>query len=192
MYPFISLSLCIRQYPGRTILTILDDSDNWLGVMNTWAPVFASILDSSINEEPYHVRLLWIAMLALKDADHVVRSDSYKLHKKANLPEMEVIDGLRVLESPDLRRIGPQEYEGRRIEKVEEGWKVLNGQKYENMMRKVKVRAYKRQKAAEYYAAKGGTLAERLAGEGVVPISVRTGEEKLVDEAIERGRHEHD
>ena len=53
--------------------------------MNTWTPLWTQIVDSSLWEEPLCVRVLFVTMLALKDAEHIVRSDAYKLHKKAHL-----------------------------------------------------------------------------------------------------------
>jgi hypothetical protein len=40
------------------------------------------------------------------------------------------LEALAVLSNPDTKRLEPQEYEGRRIQKVEDGWLILNGQKY--------------------------------------------------------------
>lgn len=116
--------------------------------MNTWTPIWSFIVDSSLWEEPYHVRLLFLTMLSLKDADHVVRWDGYKLSKKSHIKPEECVDGLKVLSSPDKRRaafdcLEEQQYEGRRIEKVSAGWLVLNGEKYREMVRSINIRKYK-------------------------------------------------
>lgn len=141
--------------------------------MISFAPLMSEITDSSVWEEPYHVRILWLTMLARKQSDHVVYSDTYKLRKWSNLNTVdEVEDALRILSSPDSRRPG-QEYDGRRIEKVEDGWKVLNGQKYEDIMRKIAERSRKARWAREH-RAKGGGNAKPEAGQE----SVR----KLIDD----------
>jgi hypothetical protein len=70
-----------------------------------------------------------MAMMSLKDADHVVRLDGYKLARRIHLEPDLVLKALEVLKNPDLRRPG-QEYDGRRIELVEDGWLILNGEKY--------------------------------------------------------------
>lgn len=117
--------------------------------MNRFAPLFSEITDSSVWEEPYHVRLLWLTMLAKKQSDHVVYGDTYRLRRWSNLRTMEEVDdALRILTSPDERRKG-QEFDGRRIEKVDGGWKVLNGQKYEDLMRKISERIRKARWARE-------------------------------------------
>lgn len=103
-------------------------------------------MDSSLWEEPPFVRVLFVTMIALKDADHVCRCDPYKLHNKANLSEQETLDALKILESPDKRRkLIKQEFEGRRIEKVEDGWLILNGMKYRSMIQQIRRREYKNQ-----------------------------------------------
>lgn len=119
--------------------------------MNSFAPIFAEITDSSIWEEPYHVRLLWLTMLARKQADQVVYADAYRLRKWSNITEAETQDALRILSSPDERRKG-QEHEGRRISEVPGGWLILNGAKYQMLMQVVAERARKARWAREYRA----------------------------------------
>jgi hypothetical protein len=117
---------------------------------NSYAPVWTDVLDSSVAMEPLHVRWLWIAMLTLQEADHVVRYDSFKLARRANLTEKEVIDGLKVLSSPDKRRLEPQEHEGRRILRRDDGWFLVNGKKYQDRARELNERVRK----AKWIAAK--------------------------------------
>ncbi len=49
-----------------------------------------------------------------------------------------------MLAAPDRKRLEKQEFEGRRIKRVEDGWLVLNGEKYRRMvseeMRKSRLR----------------------------------------------------
>ena len=120
--------------------------------MNTFAPLFSGLVESSIWEEPYHVRILFVSMLAIKDMDHVVRRNEYQLMKRANISAEEVKEALKILESPDTRRPG-QLHDGRRIQKVEDGWIVLNGQFYEEQMRTISRRFYKARKQREYRRA---------------------------------------
>jgi len=122
--------------------------------MNTWAPLFSKIVDSSLWCEPDFVVKVFITMLAKKDADHIVRGSAFNIASWARKTEKEVLEALRVLSSPDKRRLEPQPFEGRRIEKVDEGWLVLNGAAYQDLMRGVNRREYKRVKQAEYRAKK--------------------------------------
>lgn len=105
-------------------------------------------MDSSLWQEPYFVRVLFTSMMALKDRDFIVRPlDTYKLCKRAVMPEKEVIDGLKILLAPDKRRIGPQEFQGRRLEEIPGvGWKILNGQKYRDMVSQMKEQSVRESK----------------------------------------------
>jgi hypothetical protein len=118
--------------------------------MNTWAPLFSKIVDSSLWCEPDFVVKVFITMLAKKDADHVVRGSAFNIASWAKKTEKEVLEAFRVLSSPDKRRLEPQPFEGRRIERVEDGWLVLNGQAYQDLMRGINRKEYKRAKQAEY------------------------------------------
>lgn len=84
---------------------------------------------SSVWAEPYHVRIVWITFLALKNKDGYVRASFSGIQRAANVTVDECIEAIRVLESPDPDSRTP-DYEGRRIEKIEGGWIVLNHEKY--------------------------------------------------------------
>ena len=109
----------------------------------SFAPIFNSLLDSSIWEEPYHVRLLWITMLTLKGPDQVVRGyNAYKLARRANITPQEAQEGLDVLSNPD-KRCPEQAFDGRRIELVAgDCWKILNGGEFQMQMAQVLRRNY--------------------------------------------------
>lgn len=131
-----------------------------MGIGN-WTPIFSKLVDSSVWDEPYSVRVLWMTMLALKDRDHVVRCNEYALHKRGSMPMEDVEAGLRVLESPDKRR-PDQEYGGRRIQRVEDGWLILNGEVYQGAMRVAAERARKAAWARKNRKTRNcPTLAER-------------------------------
>lgn len=118
----------------------------------SFTPLFSEITDSSVWEEPYHVRITWVTMMARKQADQVVYADVWKIKKWANLNTIEEAeDAIKVLSSPDARRPG-QEFEGRRIEKVEGGWRLLNGQHYEQLMRSISERVRKARWARDHRA----------------------------------------
>jgi hypothetical protein len=111
-------------------------------------------------EEPDWVVKVFLTMLAVKDADQVVRVNAYGLGRKCwprdDGAEARVLEALKVLSSPDKRRLEPQPHEGRRIEKVAEGWFILNGQTYEDMMRKINRKAYQAEWQAGYRQKKKG------------------------------------
>lgn len=107
-----------------------------------YTPLFSSVVDSSLWEEPLHVRVLFLTMLSVKDWDHVVRVSDHHLRRKANLSsDKELLDGLRILSSPDKRTQIEQPFNGRRIEKVEDGWLILNGEKYQAIMKRINLQS---------------------------------------------------
>ena len=148
--------------------------------MNTWAPLWSQVVDSSLWEEKPSVRVLFMTMLALKDADHIVRFDAYKLHKKSHLSPEETIEGLDILSKPDKRRKEfPQEFEGRRIKQVDAGYLILNGQKYRDMVHKFKVRAYKTDWEANKRAKKKSVV-KASNSDGDVARDYEAGERRYV------------
>jgi len=151
--------------------------------MDRFTPIFSKIVDSSIWDEPLHVRVLFISMLALKDWDQVVRYDEYALHRRANLTLDEVRDALKILSSPDKKRPG-QENQGRRIEKRVDGWFLLKGEYYQKMMSQLSRKAYKARWIKEKRDNKRG---KALPGEAAY---LRSGDEnaqeRILDEANER------
>ena len=103
--------------------------------MNYYVPIFAKIVDSSLWAEPDFVVKVFITMLAKKDKDNVCRGSAFNIARWANKTEGEVLEALRLLSSPDTKREEPQLYEGRRIERVADGWLVLNGEFYQRLMK---------------------------------------------------------
>lgn len=122
--------------------------------MDTFSPIFSKIVDSSLWEEPDWVVKVFLTMLALKDADHVVRHNAYALGRKCwpkdDTAEARVMEALKVLSSPDKRRLEPQPHQGRRIAKVDEGWLVLNGAAYRKMAQELSERMRKAKWAREH------------------------------------------
>lgn len=111
-----------------------------------WTPLMDSVVDSSLWTEPYFVRVLFITMLALKGRDMVVRRSAFAIAQRAHMSEREVLDGLKILSSPDKKRLEAQAHEGRRVERQSDGgWLILNGAYYRNMITKVQRRVAKTQ-----------------------------------------------
>jgi hypothetical protein len=94
--------------------------------------IYGSMLDSSIWGEPANVRLLWITMLAMADAEGEVMAAVPGLARRANLSIPETVDALRVLTEPDaFDRSGVDE--GRRIRSIPGGWLLVNYQAYREL-----------------------------------------------------------
>ena len=120
-----------------------------------YVPIFQKLLFSSIWEEPPHVRVLWIGMILLAGRGSVVKANSYNLSRLVNLPVDQVEDGLRVLTSPD--RIRPdQPHEGRRLEVVPGGWRVINADVYQDLMARQNAAFRKRKERTKAWWLKQG------------------------------------
>lgn len=144
--------------------------------MNTWAPLWSGIVDSSLWEESGDVVKVFMTMLATKDSDHVCRLDAYRIAKKCNIDEVTALEILKVLASPDKHRKTKQDFDGRRIKAVEDGWLILNGEKYRQMvsdeMRKARLRraqdAYRKRQAMKGTPVKGEVEAVKALESGDV------------------------
>jgi len=134
--------------------------------MNRYSPLWSQIVDSSLWCEPDYVVKVFLTMIAKKDLDDVVRGTAFNIAQWAKKTEKETLEALKILSSPDTKRIEPQQFEGRRIERVQGGWLVLNGAHYREMMSLATRREYKRVKQAEYRqkGSRGGgeTMRQRI------------------------------
>lgn len=127
--------------------------------MNSFTPVFSKIVDSSLWAEDDFVVKVFLTLIAVKDSDHVARMNAFGIGRKCwpaepDASEARAIEALKILMAPDTKRLEPQAYEGRRIEKIEDGYLVLNGQLYEDLMRETSRKIYKARKEREYRDAK--------------------------------------
>lgn len=101
--------------------------------MNGYTKLFGSLVGSTIWREPDHVRIVWITMLALKNRFDVVEASLPGLADFARVSIAKCEEALKVLMAPD-KYSRSKEHEGRRIEEVDGGWVVLNGEKYRTKM----------------------------------------------------------
>ena len=86
------------------------------------------ILDSSIWDEPDHVRLVWITMLAMADRDGIVQASVGGLAHRARVTREKTLEALSTLMGPDPdSRDGTT---GERVAKVPGGWLLLNYHHY--------------------------------------------------------------
>lgn len=143
--------------------------------MNTFAPLFSLVVKSSIWDEDDSTCKVWVTMLALKDADHVVRLTAYQLARECRKTEQEVLDALLVLASPDKKRIEPQEFEGRRIKKVDDGWLVLNGEKYKKMMQAESLKAKNRRSIEAFRLRQKLGIPQKTGGKPTEPVNGENG-----------------
>src|SRR6266446_3587224 len=114
-----------------------------------YTKLFSSIVTSTIWTESNETRLVWITMLALSDKDGVVPASVPGLANLARVSLEECEQALGVLAGPD-KYSRTTEFEGRRIEKIDGGWRLLNHGKYRRMLSTEERREYLATKQREY------------------------------------------
>lgn len=92
--------------------------------------LYSSIVTSSIWVEDPVTLKVWVAMLALKDSNGFVPGSVPGFANLCNISIEQMETALACLMSPDPHSRTPA-FEGRRIEKVDGGWRVLNAEAYD-------------------------------------------------------------
>ncbi len=99
----------------------------------SYTKLFSEIVMSTVWREKDTTRLVWITMLALRNMHHVVEASVPGLADCARVSIKACRVALKVLSDPDPDSRS-QELEGRRIQKVDGGWFIINGEKYRRKM----------------------------------------------------------
>lgn len=123
--------------------------------MAGFTKLFSTIVTSSIWCEDNETRLVWITMLALSDAHGMVEAAVPGLANAARVSVEKCQTALDRFQQPDPYSRSTA-HEGRRIEKVEGGWKLLNYEDYRQKLSKSDRLDYQRVKQAEYRSRKKG------------------------------------
>lgn len=97
-----------------------------------YTKLFSTIVTSTVWGEPHTTRIVWITMLAIANKDGEVMATIPGLARLANVSIQETEDAVKRFLCPDPYSRTPDD-EGRRIEKIEGGWQLLNYQKYRRM-----------------------------------------------------------
>lgn len=101
--------------------------------MSGYTKLFGSLIHSTIWREPDHVRVLWVTMLAMVNGDGVVEASVPGLADASRIDVTQCRHALGVLSSPDPDSRTP-DFEGRRVEAVDGGWRILNFEKYRDKL----------------------------------------------------------
>lgn len=111
---------------------------------DTYGKLFSSITESTVWGEPYATRLLWVAMIAKADKDGCIYAAVPGLARLANITLEECQAALQAFLSPDPFSRTPDN-DGRRIETIDGGWRLLNWAKYRAIRGTEERAAYKRE-----------------------------------------------
>ncbi len=153
-YLSLCLCLCLCTWKSWTVKNskIVIDTLGCIwcdsGVKNDYTKLFHRILHSSIWDEDYPTRIVWITLLALRDADGVIESTIKALSRSARVPPEDCQSAIDKFLAPDPESL-TSEHEGRRLKTVPGGWLLLNHQKYVQLMGREHQRAYWREKKAQ-------------------------------------------
>lgn len=82
-------------------------------------------MDKSIWSEPNEIRICWITLLAMCDSDGIVEASIPGIAARAHLSLKDVEGAIKLFESPDPYSTNPAN-EGRRVERIASGFRVLN------------------------------------------------------------------
>ncbi len=98
--------------------------------MNGFALLWGKILDSSVwVKESKETRLVWITMLAMKNADGMIFASVIGLADRAKVSPDECRTALQIFLSPDPDDTSKVE-DGRRIREIQGGWQIINHDLY--------------------------------------------------------------
>ena len=121
---------------------------------NGWIKLFGQIITSSIWEEPLHVRVTWFMFMAQCGMDGIAYISEASVARTANITQEQAEEALRTLQSPDPKSRSAK-WDGRRIEKCDGGFRVLNYFEYRGINTPEKKSAYMRGYMREYRKKNG-------------------------------------
>ena len=156
--------------------------------MNGYTKLFATILDSTIWMEPNEVRILWITMLAMCDRSGEVAASVPGLAARARITLEQCQDALNRLMTPDPFSRTP-DHEGRRIEKIDGGWRLLNHAKYRHKMSQDERREYMKMKMREYRSKDVSSELATVSGGQLLSTQLAQAEAKAEAKAVGREAH---
>lgn len=147
--------------------------------MAGYTKLFSSIVTSTIWCEDYPTRLVWVAMLAMADARGKVEGSVPGFARLANVTMAEMEKALAIFLAPDPHSRTPDN-DGRRIEVIAGGWRVLNYAAYRESRDPDVRREQNREAQARHRAASAKVSQESAQAEGeaeaVPPPSPKTGD----------------
>ena len=108
--------------------------------MAGYTKLFGSILDSSVWREPLVTRIVWVTMLAMADRDGVVEASVDGIADRAKVELGAAEEALRCFLAPDPRSKNPDN-DGRRVERTQDGYRLLNYDFYRQKMSAEEMRA---------------------------------------------------
>lgn len=101
--------------------------------MSGYTKLFGSILDSTVWELPHATVRVWVTMMAMADRHGEIQAAIPGLAHRARVTLEETETALAAFMAPDKYSRTPDQ-DGRRIEAIDGGWRLINHRKYTQMM----------------------------------------------------------
>jgi hypothetical protein len=114
----------------------------------TYTKLFSGLTESTVWVEPYATRVLWVSMLSWADQHGRVFGSIPGIARRAGVNMDECEAALVSFTLPDRHSRTP-DHAGRRIEKIDGGWRLLNYAKYRAMRDAEARREYQREWVGE-------------------------------------------
>ena len=133
--------------------------------MSGFTKLFSTIVTSSIWSEDDKTRIVWITMLALANREGIVEAAVPGLANAARVSVEDCEAALKRFSEPD-KYSRSKVNDGRRIETIDGGWKLLNHGTYREKLSRIDRGEYQRIKQASYRKRKkaspiAGSVGER-------------------------------
>ena len=109
----------------------------------SYVKLICNILDSTLWVENSDTRVVFITMLAMSDSEGVCMSTAPGIARRANISISSVRKALVILESPDTDSRSTNDH-GRRIERIDGGYRIINYLAYRNKDHTAALRQRKR------------------------------------------------
>lgn len=139
---------------STNMLTVNNDRP-MMTEMAGFTKLFASLVTSTIWQEALPTKVVWVTMLALADRNGEVGASVPGLAAMAGVSLEECQEAIAKFMSPDKFSRTETE-EGKRVEKIDGGWRLLNYLKYREMGRGLDRQEYLRGKQRESRARRSG------------------------------------
>jgi hypothetical protein len=158
-------------------------------VAETFVKLFGSIIESTIWCEDSDTRIVWITMLAMADAQGYVGASLPGLAARAQVPMAKVQAAIEKFLSPDAYSRS-KDFEGRRIEEAERGWRLLNYLKFREQRDAEARREYERERKRGQRSKPANDVPECPGQTGTVPQCPPLSAQEE-EEVEEEGEKEH-
>lgn len=152
----------------------------------TFTKLFSSITASTIWAAPDHTRIVWITMLAMADQHGRVLASIPGLANISRVTIEACEAALAELMSPD-KYSRTKDHEGRRIEEIDGGWRLLNHGKYRAIRDEESIKESKRRYINERRASERQAVEECRTPSNAVDLG-RANAEAYTEAEAEAGK----